>query len=83
MAFVEQLGNDNWLVVCAVCCYTALVLCILYTSFNCFLPIPLLHFSLICVDNYTEWSAIPAYPCLMCSFNRGNIEGTHSSKMCV
>ena len=29
------------------------------------------------------WSAIPACPSLMCSFNRGNIEGANSSKICV
>ena len=28
-------------------------------------------------------SMIPACPSLMCSFNRGNTEGTNSSKMCV
>ena len=30
-----------------------------------------------------EWSAILACPNLMCSFNRGDIEGTNSSKVCV
>ena len=28
----------------------------------------------------TEWSTIPACPSLMCLFNRGNTEGTNSSK---
>ena len=27
-----------------------------------------------------EWLTIPACPSLMCSFNRGNIEGTNYSK---
>ena len=30
-----------------------------------------------------EWSTIPACPSLMCSFNRGNIEGTNSLKIDV
>ena len=30
-----------------------------------------------------EWLLIPPCPRLMCSFNRGNVEGTNSSKMCV
>ena len=29
----------------------------------------------------TEWSTIPACPRLMCFFNRGNTEGTNSSKI--
>ena len=33
--------------------------------------------------NGTEWSTIPSCPSLMCSFNRGNIEGTNSLKICV
>ena len=39
-------------------------------------------FNLVSI-NETEWSTIPACPSLMCSFNRGNTEGTKSSKMCV
>ena len=31
----------------------------------------------------TGWSTIPACLSLICSFNRGNIEGTNSSKICV
>ena len=37
-------------------------------------------FNLVSI-NYTEWSIIPARPSLMCSFNRGNIEGNNSSKI--
>ena len=29
-----------------------------------------------------EWLTTPACPSLMCSFNRGNIEGTNSLKIC-
>ena len=39
-------------------------------------------FSLVSI-NYMEYLTIPAYPSLTCSFNRGNIEGTNSSKICV
>ena len=39
------------------------------------------------IDKSTEWSTIPACPSLMCFFNRGDTEGTNSSKilcpMCV
>ena len=33
--------------------------------------------------NEMEWSTIPACPSLMCSFNRGNIEGTNSENLCL
>ena len=33
------------------------------------------------VDKSTEWSTIPACPILMCFFNRGDTEGTNSSKI--
>ena len=38
MALVEQLGDDSWTVVCAVCCHMALVFAILhlYNIFYCF-----------------------------------------------
>ena len=39
-------------------------------------------FNLVSI-NKTEWSMIPACPGLMCAFNRGNIEGTNSLKICV
>ena len=32
-------------------------------------------------DNLTEWSTIPACPSLVCFFNRGDTEGTNSSKV--
>ena len=33
--------------------------------------------------NWVEWLTIPACPSHICCFNRGDIEGTNSSKMCV
>ena len=33
------------------------------------------------IDKSTEWSTIPACPSFMCFFNRGNTEGTNSSKI--
>ena len=33
------------------------------------------------IDNSTEWSTIPACPSLMYFFNRGDTEGTDSSKI--
>ena len=39
-------------------------------------------FSLVSI-NYMEYLTIPAHPSLTCSFNRGNTEGTNSSKICV
>ena len=33
------------------------------------------------IDKSTEWSTIPACPRLMCFFNRGDTEGTNSSKI--
>ena len=33
------------------------------------------------IDKSTEWSMIPACPSLICFFNRGDTEGTKSSKI--
>ena len=33
------------------------------------------------IDKSTEWSTIPACPSLMSFFNRGDTEGTNSSKI--
>ena len=33
------------------------------------------------IGKSTEWSTIPACPSLMCFFNRGDTEGTDSSKI--
>ena len=57
----------------------------LYTIFLKFLlllSIPFLYFFFkSCVDKSTERSTIPACPSLMCFFNRGDTEGTNSSKI--
>ena len=34
-----------------------------------------------CIDKSTEWSTILACPRLMCFFNRGDAEGSNSSKI--
>ena len=44
------------------------------------LSIPFLYFK-SGIDKSTEWSTIPACPSLMCFFNRGDTEGTNSSKI--
>ena len=33
------------------------------------------------IDKSTEWSTVPACPSLMCFFNKGDTEGTKSSKV--
>ena len=33
------------------------------------------------IDKSTEWSTIPACPSFMCFLNRGDTEGTNSSKI--
>ena len=33
------------------------------------------------IDKSTEWATIPACPSRMCFFNRGDTEGTNSSKI--
>ena len=33
------------------------------------------------IDKSREWSTIPACPSCMCFFNRGDTEGTYSSKI--
>ena len=33
------------------------------------------------IDKSTEWSTIQVCPSLLCLFNRGNTEGTHSLKI--
>ena len=90
--FVEQLGDDSWLVVCAACCHMALAFAIMhlynllfiYIFFKLFLSTHFFtfFFNLVWI-NKMEWSMTPVCPSLMCSFNRGNIEGTNSSKICV
>ena len=58
-----------------------LLLCIYIIFFKCslLLSIPFLYFKKG-IDKSTEWSTTPACPSPMCFFNRGNTEGTNSSK---
>ena len=86
MAPVQRLGEDSWSVVCAACCHMTLVFAAmhLYNIFEFF--IASVHSFLILflksgIDKSTEWSTIPACPSLMCFFNRGDAEGTNSSKI--
>ena len=62
-----------------ICCYA------LYNilEFLLLLSIPLFLYTFFKsgIDKSTEWSTIPACPNLMCSFNRGDTEGTNSSKI--
>ena len=51
-----------------ICCF----------AFIHFLMLPSI---LVFIDKLTEWSMIPACPSLTCFFNRGNTEGTNSSKI--
>ena len=46
------------------------------------IPFFIFFFNLVSI-NLMEWSVIPACPSLMCSFNRGIIEGTNSLKICL
>ena len=73
--------------VCAACCRTALVFAIMHLhngfSILYYFCAFLASFNLAAVDNLDRMVAVPARPSIMCSFNRGNIEGTNSSKKCV
>ena len=54
----------------------------LYNILELLLSIPFLYFFLKSgIDKSTEWPTIPACPSLMCFFNRGDTEGTNSSKI--
>ncbi len=58
----------------------------LYLCFCIIIVIASVRFFLILflksgIDKSTEWSTIPACPSLMCFFNRGDTEGTNSSKI--
>ena len=80
----EEMIVGRWYVQVAAIWHWHLRVCIYITFFNirlC-LSIPLcflLFFFNLVSKNLTEWSTIPACPSLMCSFNRGNVEGTNSS----
>ena len=54
------------------------------TFFSSFFPfLILLYYSLIYITCSQEWSMIPACPSLICFCNRGDTEGTNSSRICV
>ena len=92
MAPVQQLGEVSWSVVCAACCHMALVFAVMYL-YNIFynFVVAYVHsffntFSTSGIDKSSEWStipAIPAYPSLVCFFNRSDTEGTNSLKKFV
>ena len=63
------------------CHYAFIKLLSFVKTLYCFCPF-LYYFNLVLI-NQMEWSAILACPNLMCSFNRGDIEGTNSLKVCV
>ena len=60
-----------------ICCYAF----IYFRIFYCFCTFLFLYFFKSGIDKSTEWSMIPACPSLMCFFNRGDTEGTNSSKI--
>ena len=59
-----------------ICCYA-----FIYLNFLLLFSIPFLYLLKSGIDKSTEWSTIPACPSLMCFFNRGDTEGTNSSKI--
>ena len=73
--------------VCAACCHITLAFAVmhLYNILDFFIAsvhsffIPFFFKSGIAKS--TEWSTIPACPSLMYFFNRGDTEGTNSSKI--
>ena len=86
MAPVKQLGEDSWSVVCAACCHMTLVFAVMHLYIILEFSIASVHFFFNTflksgIDKSTEWSTIPACPSLMCFFNRGDTEGTNSSKI--
>ena len=72
--------------VCAACCHLTLVFAVmhLYNILEFFIASVHSFFYIFLksgIDKSTEWSTIPACPSLMCFFNRGDTEGTNSSKI--
>ena len=66
-----------------MCCHMALVFAVMHL-YNIFflLPLSILFYILFLksvIDKSTEWSKIPTYPYVL--FNRGDTEGTNSSKI--
>ena len=68
------------------CNRMALVFAVMHLYFcvcvcYCFCPFLFLYVFKSGIDKSTEWSTIPACPSVMSFFNRGNTEGTNSSKV--
>ena len=62
--------------------FAVMHLYIILEFFYCFCPFLFYTFFFKSgIDKSTEWSTIPACPSFMCFFNRGNTEGTNSSKI--
>ena len=63
----------------------ALVFAVMYyiskKKFYCFCPFLFYTFLKSGIDESTEWPTMSACPSLMCFFNRGDMEGTNSSKI--
>ena len=74
--------NGWWYVQHAAIWHWYLLLCIYITFefFYCFCPFLFYTFKKSGIDKSTEWFTIPVCPSLMCFFNRGDTEGTNSSK---
>ena len=85
MAPVWQLGEVSWSVVCSACCHMTLVFAVMHLYywflFCCFCPFLFYTVLKSGIDKSMEWSTIPACPSLMCFFDRGDTEGTNSSKI--
>ena len=60
-----------------ICRYAFIYYFFFVASVHCFFK----YFLKSGMDKSMKWSTIPACPSLMCFFNRGNTEGTNSSKM--
>ena len=61
-----------------ICCYVFIFFFfVVIASVHSFF----IYFLKSSIDKSTEWSTIPARPSLMCFFNRGDTEGTNSSKI--
>ena len=70
---------------CSVLPYGTVIYCNAFIQylifFYCFCPFLFYTFKKSGIDKLTEWSTIPAFPSLMCFFNRDDTEGTNSLKI--
>ena len=63
-----------------VCCYT-FIYCFKYFIASVHSFLSFFFFFESGIDKSTEWSTIPVCPSVMWFFNRGDTEGTYSSKI--